>query len=130
MARTGSKKDKEEIRHYLKIGLAVFLLVFGVVLAFFSYRIGQLVFTDDAMTDSRSEMITYEITIRPGESTIAVGMELKKAGVIRSSAAFFLQSKIYKCKIGPGKYTVYSKNSSKEIIKYLNQEYLKQKAAE
>ncbi len=130
MAPTRKKKDKEEIRHFLKIALAVFLLVFGVFLAFVSYRFGRLVFTDDPMTDSRSEMITYEITIRSGESTLEVGMELKKAGVIRSAAAFFAQSKIYRCKIAPGKYTVYSKNSSKEIIKFLNQEYLKQQAGQ
>lgn len=130
MARSGRKRDREEILHFFKIALAVFLLVFGVFLAFVSYRFGRLVFTDDAMTDTRSEMITYDITIRPGESTIRVGWELREAGIIRSAAAFFVQSKVYKCKIPPGTYTVYSKNSSKEIIKYLNQEYLKQKAAQ
>ena len=130
MARSGKKRNKEDVLHYFKVALAVFALVFGVFLAVVSYRFGRLVFTDDAMTDTRSQMITYEITIRKGESTILVGWELQKAGVIRSAAAFFMQSKVYRCKIAPGTYTVYSKNSSKEIVKYLNQEYLKQKAAQ
>lgn len=120
------KRNKDEILHYIKIALAVMLLVAGVILSVLSFRLGRLVFTDDAMTDSRSENIAYELTIKKGESSILVGLELKKAGVIRSAAAFFIQSKVYKCRIAPGTYTVYSKNSSKDIIKYLNQEYLKQ----
>ena len=125
MASGRKKRDREEIRHYVKIACAVLLIVFGVGLAVLSFRLGQLVFTDDAMTDSRADTIAYEITIEKGESTILVGIELQRAGIIRSAAAFFVQSKVYECKIAPGTYTVYSKNSSKEIIKYLNQEYLR-----
>lgn len=122
------KRDREEILQNLKVVLAVLLIVAVVFSAVFSYRLGRLVFSDEPMTDSRTENITYDITITPGESTLRVGFELKRAGIIRSAAAFFLQSKVYECKIAPGKYTVYSKNSSKEIMKYLNREYLKKQA--
>ncbi len=125
------KKNREDLRHYIKIILAVFLLVLGAAMAVFSYRLGRLVFTDDAVADSSVDNITYEITITPGESTLAVGFELMREDVIPSASAFLIQSKIYKCKIAPGTYTVYSKMSSKEIIKYLNQEFLrKQKEGE
>ena len=120
------KQKKEQIRHTVKIGLAVLMLVLGFLLAIFSYRLGAEVFSDQPVSDSRAQMVTYDITIRKGESTMTVGMELQRAGVIESGLAFFVQTKVYDCKIPPGTYTVYSKNSSKEIVKYLNQEYLKQ----
>ena len=54
-----------------------------------------------------------------------VKAELEKNGIIESGLAFWVQSKLYDCRIETGTYTVNSRNSSKEIIKYLNQEYLK-----
>ena len=124
------KKDKEDVLHVLKIILAVLLLVVGVLLAAASYYMGRQVFTDEPVSDSRTTAVTYDITIEQGESTLLVGWDLSRHGVIRSGIAFFIQSKVYDCKIAPGTYSVNSKSSSKEIIKYLNQEYLRKKALE
>lgn len=123
--RTAKKEKTENFLHYLKIVTAVIGLVGLVVACWFGYHFGQAIFTDESMTNNRATNITYELTVTKGESVYTIGRELEKNGIIESGLAFLAQTKIYDCKIDPGTYTVSSRQSSKDIVKYLNQEYVK-----
>jgi len=123
-------KDRSEktrdLFHYLKIVIAVLMVVFIAISSYFGFRLGRMIFTDDAKTTLRTDHISYELVVTKGESVLAIGRDLEEHGIIESGLAFFLQSKIYKCRIAPGTYTVNSRDSSKAIIKELNNAYVRQ----
>ena len=125
MAKKKKKIKKEDLLHNLKIAVAVIGLVALVLLTWWGYNFGHAVFSDEPLTVNKGTHITYELTVFHGESVLKIGRELKKAGVIDDALVFWAQSKVYQCRIEPGSYTVSSKNSSKDIAKYLNQEYVK-----
>lgn len=113
---TNSKK--KDLFHYLKIVIAILLLALVVLLAIFGYRFGAALFTD-AGKDAAGQGKEYTITVVQGEKTFAIGRELADAEVIDSPLVFLVQSKLFKCTISPGTYTVSSEQSSKAILKYL-----------
>ncbi len=117
-------EKKEDLFHYLRIVIAILALVLVVLLSYFGYRLGRMVFSDEGLTNLRTENRSYTLVVEKGESVLTIGRELQKNNIIENGLAFFIQSKVYSCKVEPGIYNVTSRQSSKEIIKYLNQEYL------
>ena len=130
MAKAGNQQKKNDALHYLKIAVAILLAALILLLLFFAFRMGQAVFSTQGMTQKKGEHRTYELKITEGESVYAVGRELEKNGIIESSIAFYLQSRIFQAKIPAGTFTVSSADSSRTILKNLNQEWLKMKQAE
>lgn len=124
MAGRKKETNKEDLFHYLKIAAAVLFLVFLFLAGFFGFRLGQMIFSDEPLTSVKADHVSYELKVEKGENVLSIGMDLEKHGVIESGLAFYLQSKVYKCRIDPGTYTVNSKRSSKDILKDLNQAYL------
>lgn len=124
MADKKKENRKEDLFHYLKIAAAVFFLVFLFLAGIFGFRLGQMVFSDEPLTSTRDSHVSYELTVAKGENVLMIGRDLEKHGVIESGVVFYIQSKVYKCRIDPGTYTVNSKRSSKDILKDLNQAYL------
>ncbi|MBO7365046.1 MAG: endolytic transglycosylase MltG [Lachnospiraceae bacterium] len=120
-----SKKKKEDLTHFLKVLMMALFAVLVILACVSGYRLGRMVFTDKPRTNAAGSHITYVIRIERGESVFSIGMELERAGVIESGLAFLIQSKLYSCRIEAGTYTLSSANSSKEILKYLNSEYVK-----
>lgn len=120
-----SSEKKGDFLHYMRIVIAVLMLAFTGISCYAGVKFGRLVFTDDARTTLRTEHISYELTVTKGESVLAIGRDLEEHGIIESAAAFFVQSKVYKCKIAPGTYTVSSRDSSKAIVKQLNNAFIK-----
>ena len=130
MAKAGKQQKENDVLHYLRIAIAILLVALVLLLLFFAFRLGRAVFSTQGMTQKKGEHRTYELEIKEGESVYAVGRELEKNGIIESSAAFYLQSRIFQAKIPVGTYTVSSADSSRTILKNLNQEWLKMKKAE
>ncbi|GEM_PF-2811450 len=124
MAGRKKNANKEDLFHYLKIAAAVLFLVFLFLAGFFGFRLGQMVFSDEPLTTTRDTHVSYDLKVEKGENVLMIGIDLERHGVIESGLAFYIQSKVYKCRIEPGTYTVNSKRSSKDILKDLNQAYL------
>ena len=122
------KKTKNDLFHYLKIAAMVLFLVVLVIICILAYRFGTEIFTNDGVTDE-AHAVQYTLKVQAGESVYQIGKDLETHGIIRSRLVFLVQSKLYKCKIPPGEFTVNSGMSSKAILKYLNDEYLKAKDA-
>lgn len=127
MAKT-EKRKKNDLFHYLKLAVVILFSIFIVVVSILSYRFGVDVFTNEAVSDPDSA-VTYVLKVEQGEGAYQIGKNLETHGIIRSRLVFLVQSKLYKCKIAPGEFTVNSGMSSKAILKYLNDEYLKAKEA-
>ena len=127
MAKPERNMEGSDFFHYVRAFIAVLIVVLVILSAYFFFRLGQLVFTNEPVTTLRTEVVTYELTVQPGERVLTIGLELEDHGIIKNGMAFWIQSRVYQCRIAPGTYTVTSKMSSKEIIKYLNQEFLNQK---
>lgn len=125
MAEKQTRKKRKDAFHVLKIVIVALVGVLVVVMTVLAFRAGTLVFTNDGLTAENEPERTYTITIRQGTSTLRIGSELRRAGIIRSSVVFLIQSKLYRCKIAPGTYTLSSRDSSKAILKYLHSEYEK-----
>ena len=119
------KLERADAFHYVRIVIAVLLVVAAILLGYFGYRLGTMVFTDEPLTDSIAYNITYDLTVEEGDSALEVGEKLEKAHIIESALAFAIQTKLYDCTIGPGIYEVSSNKSSKDIARYLNTEYMK-----
>lgn len=118
------REKRKDFFHYLKTVIAVLLVLLVLLLSFFGYRFGRALFTDSGV-DTAGNGREYVLNISEGESTYAVGSDLAQHGVIDSPLVFLVQSKLFKCKIDPGSYTVNSASSSKAILKYLNGQYEK-----
>ncbi len=118
-------KTKQDFFHVMKIVTGILLFAVVVLLSILGFRLGRQIFTDTPKTVYRTEHISYDLTVTKGESVLKVGRDLEEHGIIESGFAFFVQSKVYSCKIAPGTYTVSSRTSSKDILKYLNAEFLK-----
>ena len=125
MARAEGEDRRKDALHYLRIVIAVLLTALIILALFFAFRLGQQVFSKKAMTQKKGEHRNYTLVVREGEGTLQIGRELQKNRIIESGAAFFLQSKIFQCRIAPGTYNVSSSMSSRDILKYLNQEWQK-----
>ncbi len=125
---TTRKKQKKDLFHYLKIAAMVLFLVFLVVICILAFRFGKEIFTNDAVSDEE-HAVQYTLKVESGESVYQIGKDLETHGIIRSRLVFLVQSKLYRCKIAPGEFPVNSGMSSKAILKYLNDEYLKAKEA-
>ena len=128
MAKAGREEKRKDALHYLRIVIAVLLTAFVILALFFAFRLGTLVFSKNALTQKKGEHRSYTLEVAKGESVLAVGRELEKNGIIESGVAFFLQSKIFQCRIAPGTYQLSSSVSSREILKTLHQEWQKQEA--
>ena len=120
-----SEETKADFLHYMKIVIAILIIAFVLLACYFGYRFGRVVFTDEPMTNSSANEILYSLTVTKGESVLSIGNDLEKHGVIESGLVFFVQSKVYGCKIDPGTYEVSSRKSSKAILKQLYAEYQK-----
>ena len=121
-------KPKKDLFHYLKIVAVVLFFAFFAVACLLSYRFGVRLFTNDGLTGEDNK-VTYTLRVTQGESVLKIGGDLETHGVISSRLVFFVQSKLYKCRIAPGEYQVNSAMSSKAILKYLHDEYLKAREA-
>ncbi|MBR4769188.1 MAG: endolytic transglycosylase MltG [Lachnospiraceae bacterium] len=122
---TARRKKKADLFHILKIVIMGLLIALFIVLIALSYRAGVLLFTNDGVTGPDEREVTYTLQVEKGDSVLKIGSVLKENGIISSAVVFFVQSKLYKCRIAPGTYTLSSRNSSKAILKYLEEEYLK-----
>lgn len=114
----------KDVFHYLKLVVAVLALVFLVLASVFGYRFGAALFTEEGVLPEGKGQ-AYTLTVEQGESTFQIGLDLERHGIIRSALVFFVQSKLFKCRIDAGSYEVRSDQSSKAILKYLNQQYEK-----
>ena len=124
MSKRTQPKENKDVFHYFRIALAVVMCVFIGISAYYGYRFGRLIFTDEAKTTLRTEHISYDLTVVKGESVLDIGKDLEDNGVIENAFVFWVQSKVYKCKIAPGTYEVSSRDSSKAILKALNAAYV------
>jgi len=125
MARRNENPDRGDLFHWIRIVIGILLLTLIVLGTYFGFVLGREIFTDDSRTTVRTEHVTYTLVVRKGEGSLAVGRDLKEHGVIRNALAFAVQTKIYQTKIEAGEYTVTSRQSSKAIAKYLNDEFVK-----
>ncbi|MBQ6550724.1 MAG: endolytic transglycosylase MltG [Lachnospiraceae bacterium] len=114
---------REDMLHYVKIFATVIILVAVIVLCYLGYFFGRELFNTSGVSQTRAEYTEYTIHIEKGESTLTVGRELKKAGIIRNPMVFWVQTKLFKCIIEPGDYLVNSRTSSMDIAKQLNSTY-------
>lgn len=120
-----TQEKKEDFLHYMKIVIAILIVAFVILACYFGYRFGRMVFSDEPMTNSSANAVNYTLTVTKGEKVLTIGNDLERAGVIESGFVFFVQSKVYGCKIDPGTYEVSSMRSSKAILKQLYAEYQK-----
>lgn len=115
-------KQKQDAFHYLKFAIMVLFIAMIVLLTVLGYRFGQDLFSDDSMSPP-GEGVEYTLKVESRESVFTIGTELREHGIIKSAAVFFVQSRLYGLKIDPGTYVVSSDQSSKAILRYLNQQY-------
>jgi cell division protein YceG involved in septum cleavage len=115
-------KQKQDAFHYLKFTIMVLFIAMIVLLTVFGYRFGQDLFSDESVSEP-GKGVDYTLKIEPRESVFTIGTELREHGIIKSAAVFFIQSRLYGLKIDPGTYVVSSEQSSKAILRYLNQQY-------
>ena len=115
-------KQKQDAFHYLKFAIMVLFIAMTVLLAVFGYRFGQDLFSDEAVSEE-GKGVAYTLQIEPRESVLNIGKDLREHGIIKSGLVFFVQSKLYGLKIDPGTYTVSSEQSSKAILRMLNQQH-------
>ena len=114
------REKRHDAFHYLKIAIAILLVVLVLILAVWGFLIGRALFTDAGQMP-QGQGVEYQLNVREGESTFQVGRDLESNEVIGSALVFLVQSKLFKCTIKPGTYTVNSAQSSKAILKQLNQ---------
>ena len=114
---------REDMFHYVKICLAIIVLVAVMVACYIGYYFGRELFSTTGVSSTRAAYTEYTIHIEKGERTLTVGRELKGAGIIRNPFVFWVQTKLFKCTIEPGDYLVNSRQSSQEIAKQLNSKY-------
>ena len=126
MAKNKSNAEKRgDFLHYMRIVIAVLMVVFTGLSCYVGFRFGRMIFTDEPKTTLRTEHVSYELNVVKGESVLSIGKDLEEHGIIESAVAFFVQTKVYKCKIAPGTYSVSSRDSSKAIVKALNSAFIK-----
>lgn len=118
------KRKNRDLFHYLKVVAVILFFVLLIVVSVFSYRVGVQIFTNSGVS-TEEEAVAYTLYVEKGESVFQIGRDLEDHGIINSALVFWIQSKLYKCKIAPGEYHVSSSSSSKAILKYLNNEYTK-----
>ena len=116
------EKQKQDAFHYLKLAIAVLFVAMTVLLAIFGYRFGRELFSDEAISET-GKGVEYTLQIEPRENVLTIGKDLREHGIIRSELVFFIQSRLYGMKIDPGVYTVSSDQSSRAILRMLNQQY-------
>ena len=115
-------KQKQDSFHYLKFAIMVLFIAMVALLAVFGYRFGEALFSDEAVSEP-GQGVEYTLQVEPRESVLTIGTDLREHGIIRSAAVFFIQSRLYSLKIDPGTYKVSSDQSSKAILRMLNQKY-------
>ncbi|MBQ6541408.1 MAG: endolytic transglycosylase MltG [Lachnospiraceae bacterium] len=115
-------KQKQDAFHYLKFAIMVLFIAMVALLAVFGYRFGEALFSDEAVSEP-GQGVEYTLQVEPRESVLTIGTDLREHGIIRSAAVFFIQSRLYSLKIDPGTYKVSSDQSSKAILRMLNQKY-------
>ena len=121
------KKGKEkDLFHYLKIVIVILSAAAFIVISILAFQFGRDIFSNEGRTGAEGA-VTYTLTVTQGESVFRIGKDLEDHGIIRSGLVFWVQSKLYRCKIAPGEFTLSSDMSSKAILKYLHSEYLKTK---
>ena len=115
-------KQKQDAFQYLKFAIMVLFIAMTVLLAVFGYRFGRDLFSDEAVSE-KGKGVEYTLQIEPRENVLTIGRDLREHGIIRSEIVFFIQSRLYGLKIDPGTYVVSSEQSSKAILRMLNQQY-------
>ena len=125
MAKQKQERDRADLFHYIRVGIGILVITLTVLACYFGYDLGREIFTDEAKTTYRTDHITYNLVVTKGEGSVAVGRDLKEHGIIRNALAFAIQTKVYQTKIEAGEYVVSSRQSSKAIAKYLNDEFVK-----
>ena len=113
---------KQDAFHYLKFAIMVLFIAVIALLAVLGYRFGRALFSDDSVS-APGEGVEYTLKVESRESVFTIGTDLREHGIIRSAAVFFIQSRLYGLKIDPGTYKVSSEQSSKAILRMLNQQY-------
>ena len=125
MAKQVQERDRGDLFHYIRVAIGILTITLTVLACYFGYNLGREIFTDEAKTTYRTDHVTYTLVVRKGEGSMAVGRDLKEHGIIRNALAFAIQTKVYQTKIEAGEYVVSSRQSSKAIAKYLNDEFVK-----
>ena len=99
--------------------LAVFLIVFTVMLSSFSFYIYQLIYTPNVLVDQEEEVI---FTIPKGEVSFKeLQNRLYDEGIVRNVMAFSLVAKVmsYDENIKPGHYTLSPDMTNVDLVKFL-----------
>ncbi|MBR3436189.1 MAG: endolytic transglycosylase MltG [Lachnospiraceae bacterium] len=115
-------RQKQDAFHYLKFAIMVLFMAMVVLLSVLGYRFGRAIFSDDSVSEP-GKGVEYTLQVQSRESVLTIGKDLREHGIIKSAAVFFIQSRLYGLKIDPGSYTVSSEQSSKAILRMLNQKY-------
>lgn len=100
--------------------LAVFLIVFTVMLSSFAFYAYQLIYTPNVLTDIEQNIL---FTIDKGDDFAAVQKKLGDARIINDMVAFSFVAKLmdYDEAVKPGHYTLTPKMTNVELVRYLRQ---------
>ena len=109
----------------LFFALVLFLLYEGITRG---YHIGYEIFSPTAMEEAPGT--DKEIVIEEGESLSDVAAKMEEEGLISSRMIFVIQAKIYEYEIHPGTYQFNTSETSKDMLRELDEAASAEKAAE
>lgn len=98
--------------------LAVFLIVFTVMLSSFAFYAYQLIYTPNVLTEGADEVL---FTIGKSESFSDVQKKLGDARIVNDMVAFSFVAKVmgYHENVQPGHYTLQPKMTNVDLVRYL-----------
>lgn len=96
--------------------LVFFLLYEGITRG---YSYGHEIFAPTAVTAQPGYEVTIEI--KDSNSVMDVARLLKKKGLIKDELIFVLQARIYEYELHAGIYTLSSAQTSKDMLKYIDE---------
>ena len=108
----------------LSVKIAIYVIFIGGLLlaARGSYQFGREIFSDKGKDKTPGTDVT--VTVKAGESQLALAKDLAGKGVVKNAYVFFIQLKLYKpdrkgAKIAPGEYVLNSSKSGEELAESL-----------
>lgn len=116
------KKTNQALGIAVRIGLQLILVLLLVILVQCviskSYDFGYNLFAAPAMSSPPGREVVF--TVENGESTTDIIDELAKNGLIRDKFSFRCQIIFYDKLLMPGKYSLNTSMTSREILNHLN----------
>ncbi|MEG0806105.1 MAG: aminodeoxychorismate lyase [Lachnospiraceae bacterium] len=102
--------------------LVIVLIIFGIFkIGVTSYEFGCRVFTEQPVDSERSAKELH-VQITEGMSALSIGRLLEEKGLIRDSFLFVVQLQIsdFRNSIKPGLYTLYTSQTTDEMMKIMS----------